>query len=54
MSDDGFFFDEEGEDFDADLFFNDDGEIILAVSVSQKLSWSDKNERLTLSLGRPC
>jgi hypothetical protein len=31
MSDDGYFHDDEGEDFDADLFWNDDGEIILAV-----------------------
>ncbi len=35
MSDDGYFYDEEFEDFEGDLFWNDDGEIILAVRIPQ-------------------
>jgi hypothetical protein len=31
MSDDGYFYDDEYEDFEGDLFWNDDGEIVLAV-----------------------
>jgi hypothetical protein len=31
MSDDGYFYDDEMEDFEGDLFWNDDGEIVLAV-----------------------
>jgi hypothetical protein len=31
MSDDGYFYDEEADDYEADLFWNDDGEIVLAV-----------------------
>jgi hypothetical protein len=31
MSDDGYLYDDEYEDFEGDLFWNDDGEINLAV-----------------------
>lgn len=31
MSDDGYLYDEDYDDFEGDLFWNDEGEIILAV-----------------------
>jgi hypothetical protein len=33
MSDDGYFYDDEAEEFEGDIFWNDDGEIILAVGI---------------------
>ena len=39
MSDDGYFYDEEYEDFEGDLFWNDDGEIVPAVWLSYNAYW---------------
>ncbi|ERF73105.1 hypothetical protein EPUS_06566 [Endocarpon pusillum Z07020] len=35
MSDDGYFYDDEADDFEGDLFWNDDGEIVLADDLAE-------------------
>jgi hypothetical protein len=42
MSDDGYFYDDELDDFEGDLFWNDDGEIILAVRPFHNVWRSDE------------
>lgn len=37
MSDDGYYYDDEADDFEGDLFWNDDGEIVLAVRPSHSV-----------------
>ncbi len=44
MSDDGYFYDDEADDFEGDLFWNDDGEILLAVRLFHSVQPFSQND----------
>lgn len=47
MSDDEYIYDEEYDDFEGDIFWNEEGEIVPAVWLSDHVDWHEEAASLT-------